>query len=137
MRKIDEIIIHCSATPEGRNVSVKEIDSWHKARGFGGIGYHYVIYLDGSVHEGRCLDKVGAHCIGHNRNSIGICYIGGCDRNMKPKDTRTEAQKTALVKLVKSLASSRPGISIHGHYEFAKKACPSFDVQAWRKEVGI
>ena len=72
MRNINLIIVHCSATPEGRDVSVADIDRWHRERGFDGIGYHYVVYIDGSVHEGRPLNKVGAHCKGHNAHSIGI-----------------------------------------------------------------
>lgn len=137
MRKIEKIIIHCSATPEGRAVTVETIRGWHKRQGWSDIGYHYVIYLDGSVHEGRPLEAVGAHTAGENTYSIGICYVGGCDQNMKPKDTRTAAQEAALVKLVKNLKERFPGASVHGHNEFAAKACPSFDVQKWRKEVGI
>ena len=94
MRQISEIIVHCAATPEGKHFTVADIDAWHKKRGFRCIGYHFVIYLDGSVHEGRAIEEVGAHCLGHNANSIGICYIGGCATNGKtPKDTRTESQK--------------------------------------------
>ncbi len=94
MRKIKEIIIHCSATPEGKDFTVQDIDKWHRQRGFKGIGYHYVIYRDGSTHQGRDLECAGAHCMGHNANSIGICYIGGVAKDGKtPKDTRTEEQK--------------------------------------------
>lgn len=97
MRKINKLIIHCSATPEGRAVSVSDITRWHRERGFRTIGYHYVIYLDGSVHAGRPVSEEGAHCLGQNRNSIGICYIGGLDaKSLLPKDTRTEAQKDAF-----------------------------------------
>lgn len=92
MRKITEIIVHCSATPEGKDYTVSDITRWHKARGFKTIGYHYIVYRDGSVHEGRKESGVGAHCYGHNRNSIGVCYIGGLATDCKtPKDTRTEA----------------------------------------------
>lgn len=83
MRQISEIIVHCAATPEGKHFTVADIDAWHKKRGFRCIGYHFVIYLDGSVHEGRAIEEVGAHCLGHNANSIGICYIGGCATNGK------------------------------------------------------
>lgn len=127
MRNINLIIVHCSATPEGRNVSVADIDRWHRERGFDGIGYHYVVYIDGSVHEGRPLNKVGAHCKGHNAHSIGICYIGGVDLNGKPKDTRTLAQKDALVNLLMRLKRRFPKAVIRGHRDFAAKACPSFD----------
>lgn len=129
MRQIEEIIIHCSATPEGRNVTVKDIDAWHRQRGFQCIGYHYVIYLDGSVHEGRKEELIGAHCSGHNSKSIGICYVGGLDRNGKPKDTRTEEQRKALVRLISTLRTRYPKATVHGHNEFANKACPCFDVR--------
>ncbi|MCC8037922.1 MAG: N-acetylmuramoyl-L-alanine amidase [Bacteroidales bacterium] len=131
MRKIDKIILHCSATAEGRNFTVQQIRDWHvKGNGWRDIGYHYVIYLDGSVHRGRPENQVGAHCTGHNANSIGVCYIGGCAADGKtPKDTRTPAQRAALISLVKELRSKYPGATVHGHNEFANKACPSFNVQ--------
>ncbi|MDE6538269.1 MAG: N-acetylmuramoyl-L-alanine amidase [Muribaculaceae bacterium] len=130
MRKINKLIIHCSATPEGRAVSVSDITRWHRERGFRTIGYHYVIYLDGSVHAGRPVSEEGAHCLGQNRNSIGICYIGGLDaKSLLPKDTRTEAQKDALRHLVGNLRKEYPGATLHGHNEFAAKACPCFDVR--------
>lgn len=137
MRTIDKIIIHCSDTPEGRAVTVDEIRRWHKERGFSDIGYHYVIMADGSVCDGRPLEQAGAHCKGQNAHSIGICYVGGCDRNHRPKDTRTEAQKTAIAGLIRELKRRFPTATIHGHNEFANKACPSFDVQKWRKEVEL
>lgn len=137
MRRIDKIIIHCSDTPEGRHVDVETVRQWHLQKGWDDIGYHYVIYLDGSVHDGRPLGQVGAHCKGHNAHSIGICYIGGCDNTMKPKDTRTAKQEAALVKLIKDLKMVFPGASVHGHNEFSAKPCPCFDVQKWRKEVGL
>lgn len=130
MRKINKIIVHCSATPEGREVTVEEIDKWHKANGWKGIGYHYVIYLDGSIHEGRDEKEVGAHCASQNTNSIGVCYIGGVEADGKtPKDTRTEAQKKSLLELLKKLKEKYPNATIHGHREFASKACPSFDAK--------
>ena len=135
MRKISEIIVHCAATPEGKPFTVADIDAWHRKRGFRCIGYHFVIYLDGSVHEGRDVAEVGAHCSGHNANSIGICYIGGCasTKNAKgdypPKDTRTPAQRAALVRLVADMRKKYPGATVHGHNEFDNKACPSFNVQ--------
>lgn len=135
MRNINLIIVHCSATPEGRNVAVADIDRWHRERGVDGIGYHYVVYIDGSVHEGRPLNKVGAHCKGHNIHSIGICYIGGVDLNGKPKDTRTLAQKDALVNLLMRLKRRFPKAVIRGHRDFAAKACPSFD--ATKEYAGI
>ena len=129
MRKIDKIIIHCAATPEGRDFTVADIDRWHKQRGWQGIGYHYVVYRDGSVHPGRPVDIAGAHTSGHNATSIGVCYIGGCAADGKtPKDTRTPAQREALRDLVELLRAEYPGATVHGHREFAAKACPSFDV---------
>lgn len=128
IRDIEEIIVHCSATAEGKDYTVKDIDRWHKARGWKGIGYHYVVYRDGSIHEGRPECEVGAHCSGHNTHSIGVCYIGGCDKDGKtPKDTRTEAQKKSLIILLKMLKREYPKATIHGHRDFAPKACPSFD----------
>lgn len=129
MRPINKIILHCSATKEGKNFTVKDIDEWHRQRGFKCIGYHYVIYLDGTVHKGRDESEVGAHCSGHNSFSIGICYIGGLDVNGKPKDTRTDKQKAAIKSLVAELKLKYPDATIHGHNEFANKACPCFDVK--------
>ena len=128
MRKINEIIVHCAATREGRDFTVEDITRWHKARGFATIGYHYVIYRDGSIHEGRPLEQIGAHCVGHNKHSIGICYIGGCASDGKtPKDTRTPEQKEALLALLRRLKTRFPNATIHGHRDFAAKACPSYD----------
>ena len=127
-RNIKELIVHCSATPEGKDYSVDTIRQWHLQRGFSDIGYHYVIYRDGSIHIGRDESIIGAHCTGHNTNSIGVCYIGGCVSNGKtPKDTRTPQQKQSLVKLLKELKTKYPQASIHSHRDFANKACPSFD----------
>lgn len=133
-RKIDKIIIHCAATPEGRDVKTETIKSWHvKGRGWSDIGYHFVIELDGAVKNGRPLHRSGAHTKGYNATSIGICYVGGIDKDKKPKDTRTEAQRKAMDQLVADLKMDYPTATIHGHNEFAAKACPSFDVS---KEYG-
>lgn len=130
MRTINKIIIHCSATPEGRDYTVTDIDRWHRTKGWNGIGYHYVVYRDGSVHTGRTMEVSGAHCVGHNANSIGVCYIGGMTAdNRKPKDTRTPEQKTALRELIKTLRTKYPNATVHGHNEFARKACPCFNVK--------
>ena len=127
-RTIKELIVHCSATPEGKDYSVDTIRQWHLQRGFSDIGYHYVIYRDGSIHIGRDESIIGAHCTGHNTNSIGVCYIGGCASDGKtPKDTRTTKQKQSLVKLLKELKTKYPQASIHSHKDFTNKACPSFD----------
>lgn len=129
-RNIKEIIIHCSATPEGKDFTTAQIKQWHLARGFSDIGYHYVIYRDGSIHTGRDESVSGAHCTGHNTISIGVCYIGGVASDGKtPKDTRTEAQKKTLITLLRTLKARYPKATIHGHREFANKACPSFDAK--------
>lgn len=129
-RLIKELIIHCSATPEGKNFTTTDIDRWHRQRGFKKIGYHYVIYLDGSIHTGRKEGEIGAHCSGHNANSIGICYIGGLTEDgKKAKDTRTPAQKESLIKLLKELKAKYPKATIHGHKEFANKSCPCFNAK--------
>ena len=129
MRTITEIIIHCSATKEGKPVTAADIDRWHRQRGFRCIGYHYVISLDGSVHAGRPISEEGAHCQRHNAHSSGICYVGGLDSLGQPKDTRTPEQKGALKALVGQLKNDYPNATIHGHNEFAHKACPCFDVR--------
>lgn len=129
MRKITEIIIHCSATTEGKDFTVEDIDRWHRQRGFSGVGYHFIIRLDGSIQAGRSKRQIGAHCKGHNTISIGICYVGGLSTDGKPKDTRTAAQKASLRALVEQLLEEFPLATVHGHNEFAAKACPCFDVQ--------
>lgn len=123
MRDITEIIVHCSDTPAGRDISVEEIRQWHLDRGWSDIGYHYVIYLDGTVHEGRPVEITGSHCLGHNKISIGICYIGGGGG----VDTRTEEQKDALVDMLVYLKTTYPKARIYGHRDFSAKSCPSFD----------
>lgn len=128
MRKITEIIVHCSATPAGKDFGVADIDRWHRARGFRRIGYHYVVRLDGSVEPGRPESEQGAHCLGHNARSIGVCYIGGLASDGRtPRDTRTPAQKESLARLIADLRRRHPGATVHGHREFAAKACPCFD----------
>ena len=130
MRKINKIIIHCTATPEGREHDVADIRRWHLKRGFNDIGYHYLIHIDGTIEEGRPINKQGAHCSGQNRGSIGVCYVGGMSKDMKKaKDTRTQAQKDSLIKLMHELIYKyNKDMTIHGHNEYANKACPSFNV---------
>ena len=128
-RTIDEIIVHCTATPEGKDFTVQQIRDWHvKWNGWRDIGYHFVVYRNGDVMPGRPIAQPGAHCAGHNTHSIGVCYVGGCAADGKtPKDTRTPIQKTALRQLLKRLKAAYPQAKIHGHRDFANKACPSFD----------
>lgn len=129
MRRIDEIILHCTATKEGVKVTRDQVDSWHKQRGWCGIGYHYLIGLDGSLMIGRPENQIGAHCRGHNENSIGVAYVGGLDKNGKPKDTRTPEQKRTLCDLMHGLHARFPNARLYGHNQFSEKACPSFKVQ--------
>tara|TARA_R100000664_G_C2676274_1_gene86184 strand:- start:164 stop:574 length:411 start_codon:yes stop_codon:yes gene_type:complete len=128
MREINKIIIHCSATREGENFEVAEIRKWHLARGFSDIGYHFYIDLYGEIHKGRDIAKIGAHCKGHNRNSIGVCYCGGVEADGKtPKDTRYDCQKESLTAVLRTLKAMYPNAVIHSHNDFANKACPSFN----------
>lgn len=138
-RYINELIVHCSATPEGQNYTVDDIRKWHISQGWSDIGYHYVIHRDGTIHNGRDVDLVGAHCSknGHNQHSIGVCYIGGVENKpntpyalLKAKDTRTDAQKGALVCLLYDLKKLYPKAQIWGHRDFdSSKKCPSFDAR--------
>lgn len=130
MRTINKVILHCSDTIEGAHINVDTIRQWHEARGWDDIGYHYVIYLDGTIHKGRDLDIVGAHCRGNNKDSIGVCYIGGRSaKENKPADTMTAEQELGWLQLWYALKTLFGNIKLHGHNEFSEKACPSFDVQ--------
>lgn len=137
-RQIKYLVVHCSATPEGRNHTAKDIDAWHRQRGFDGIGYNYVIRLDGTIEEGRDVNKIPSHVKGYNKESIGICYIGGIDKNtLQPKDTRTSAQKEALKKLLVELKKLYPQAEILGHRDFPNvaKACPCFNAKIEYKNL--
>lgn len=127
MRKITEIIVHCSATKPNVDVGVKDIRKWHiQDNHWADIGYHYVVRLDGTIERGRPDYRQGAHCYGHNRHSIGVCYVGGLNGSGVETDTRTEAQKKALRQLLKEL-SFKYKASIHGHNEYSSKKCPCFN----------
>lgn len=122
-----EIIVHCTSTPRGYDYRAKDIDQWHRANGWEGIGYHYVIDIDGTIEKGRSCKKNGAHCIGHNSKAIGIVYVGGeyCGKYI---DTRTPEQKKAMLTLIRVLqhAFDIPDSGVRVHNEFAAKACPCF-----------
>lgn len=122
-------IIHCSAVRPEQQSHAIDIDGWHRARGYRCIGYHFVIWRDGTIEQGRKLSESGAHCRGYNSKSIGICYEGGLDADGKPSDTRTEAQKYAFYTLLLELHSRFPSAVVRGHNQFSKKACPCFDAQ--------
>ena len=150
MRPVNYIIIHCSATESGAGFTVKDIDRWHKEKGWTGVGYHYVITEQGKLEQGRPPESEGAHCLHHNSDSIGICYIGGL-RFGNPFDTRTPAQCAQLEIIVRRLLRQYPDALVCGHRDLSPdldgngkitpgewtKACPCFDVAEWAKSVGI
>ena len=136
MRAINEIIIHCTATNEGMKVTAADVDRWHKKNGWDGIGYHYLILQDGTIESGRPEEKAGAHTIGHNSKSIGVCYVGGL-RCGKAADTRTGLQKVAMIELCKKLLAKFPNAKISGHNQWAAKACPCFNAAEWARENGL
>jgi N-acetylmuramoyl-L-alanine amidase len=131
-RKINKIIVHCTATPECREIDITDVRRWHvEERGWSDVGYHFLVLLDGTIQEGRSLERSGAHTKGHNRDSIGVAYVGGMSADGEqsvPKDTRTEEQKEALVDLLCELRLCYGG-KIYGHRDFSSKACPSFDAK--------
>lgn len=137
-RFINRIIVHCTATPEGKAFYAKDIDRWHRANGWAGIGYHYVVDLDGKVELGRSINSKGAHAGEYNYGSIGIVYVGGMTAdNKKAKDTRTEAQKESLLWLLKEMKRMYPNAQFVGHRDLpgVKKACPCFDVKTEYKDL--
>lgn len=142
MRKITHIVLHCTATPEGREVSASTIDAWHRNRRFEPYvdpatghrvyaGYHYLVHLDGSVERLRPEGARGQHCPQGNMNNVGlsVCYVGGVGSDMHPKDTRTPQQRTALLRLLREIKSRWPQAGIIGHRDVrgVAKACPCFD----------
>lgn len=123
------LTIHCAATPEGRDVKAREINKWDIAK-FGQISYHIIVELDGTIVRGLSDTQLGAHVGKHNTGNIGICYVGGMDKDMKrAKDTRTREQKKALRTLVATFRDRYPGIIVRGHRDWpgVKKDCPSFN----------
>lgn len=131
------LTIHCAATPEGRHVDAATISAWDQAK-FGQTSYHHVIELDGKDVRTLRDDQKGAHVGKNNTGNIGICYVGGVDVHGNPKDTRTPAQKTTLLTLIRTYKGRYPDIKILGHRDWpsVSKACPSFSVHDWLKEVG-
>ncbi len=143
-RAVSSIAVHCTATRERRAVTLAELATWHRARGFTGIGYHFVVHLDGTVEVGRDKATPGAHVQGHNARSIGVVYVGGLDAAGRPHDTRTPAQKAALLELLRALKAAHPRAIVQGHRDYSPdrdgdgivephewlKACPCFDARA-------
>jgi len=147
MRLINDIIVHCSDSPDDLDIGAKEIKEWHTQKpplgnGWSDIGYHYIVRLDGTIEKGRLISKAGAHCLGHNAHSIGICYVGGRHDGKKGVDTRTKQQKGAMTKLIYNLIQMYR-CDVHGHRDYTKgKTCPNFDAHAeytnlYRKIIGL
>ena len=140
MRQIKYIVIHCAATRPSADIGAREIDGWHKAQGWLGIGYHYVIRRNGEIENGRPDEQPGAHVSGYNSNSIGVCLVGGLDERGKPSgDHYAPEQWESLAELVRRLIEQYPLADIRGHRDFpnVKKDCPCFDVKHWLLRAGI
>ena len=131
LKEVKYLVVHCTATPLSQRVSVEDIDRWHKAQGWSGIGYHWYVDRDGHIFPGRSEREAGAHVIGYNHCSIGICYEGGLDEQGNSADTRTPSQKAALLFIIKDLKQSYPNAVILGHRDFpgVHKDCPCFDAK--------
>ena len=119
MRKIDLIVIHCTATREDKSLSPAELDRMHRQRGFNGCGYHYYVRRDGEICSMRPVGQAGAHAKGHNANSIGIAYEGGLDAGGNPADTRTEEQKRSIRVLVRVLCEDYRIRKVVGHRDLS------------------
>lgn len=132
MRTVTLIIVHCSATREGQSFDFEQCRRDHiRHRGFRDIGYHFYITRDGDIHRGRPMEKMGAHCLNHNRHSIGVCYEGGLDSGGRPKDTRTLPQRGSLLALIRELKRLFPEALVVGHRDLnPQKACPCFNAVA-------
>ena len=131
LKEVKYLVVHCTATPLSQRVSVEDIDRWHKAKGWSGIGYHWYVDRDGHIFPGRSEREAGAHVIGYNHCSIGICYEGGLDEQGNSADTRTPSQKAALLFIIKDLKQSYPNAIVLGHRDFpgVHKDCPCFDAK--------
>ncbi|APU03042.1 amidase [Pectobacterium phage PP81] len=128
------LIIHCAATKPSMNIGVREIRQWHKERGFLDVGYHFIIKRDGTIEEGRDVDQIGAHTVGQNDTSVGICLVGGINDKGAPEANFTPIQMSVLRGLLENLKGRYPQASVKGHYDFAAKACPSFKVPLWLEQ---
>lgn len=150
--KLTYLIIHCTATPEGRAVFPSDIRDWHTkpvsqgGRGWKQVGYSDMILLDGSLqnlvqyNNDDVVDpwEITNGVAGVNSISRHVVYVGGMDKaNKKPKDTRTKKQIETLRQYVLNIIAQYPSIKVAGHNQFAAKACPSFDVPAWLRKIGV
>lgn len=131
--KVKYLAIHCAATPPSRDIGAKEIEAWHKKRGWKGIGYHYVIRRDGTVETGRAENEIGAHVKGFNSQSLGICLVGGISETGKAEANYTKMQAVSLAGLLTDLTKKYPDAIVQGHRDFPNqnKACPCFDAGKW------
>ena len=131
LKEVKYLVVHCTATRLSQRVSVEDIDRWHKAQGWSGIGYHWYVDRDGHIFPGRSEREAGAHVKGYNHCSIGICYEGGLDEQGNSADTRTPSQKAALLFIIKDLKQSYPNAIVLGHRDFpgVHKDCPCFDAK--------
>ena len=130
-KETKHVIVHCAATKPSMDVGVREIRQWHKERGFLDIGYHFVIRRNGTIEDGRDVNQVGAHTVGQNETSVGVCLVGGVDDKLQPQANFTPQQMATLRKLLGDLKVLFPQAHVKGHRDFAAKACPSFDVKRW------
>ena len=142
MREINAIVIHCSATKANADIGLDEIRKWHtgpKGNGWRDVGYHLIIRRDGGIEKGRPIEEIGAHVVGHNADSIGVCLVGGLDENMRPAANYTPAQWAALKEVVADLKKLFPAAAIKGHCDYPNvaKACPCFDVSGWSRKAGL
>ena len=142
MREINLIVVHCSATRADMDFTENDLEVCHRHRGFNGAGYHFYIRKNGDIKNTRPLEKPGAHALGYNAHSIGICYEGGLDVRYRPADTRTEWQKHSLRVLIRTLLMDYPGCRVCGHRDLSPdrngdgrispeewvKECPCFEV---------
>ncbi len=137
MRRIDLIVIHCTGSRPNQHLTLGLLDKIHKARGWKCCGYHYYITRDGQLHFGRPEEMVGAHAVGYNLHSLGVCYEGGLDEHGKSDDTRTPAQRATLIALLRSLKVDYPDARILGHRDLPNvhKDCPCFDAQKEYKDI--
>lgn len=139
-RKINELIVHCTATPLGWNdhMTATEITQRlreiHLQRGWSDIGYHYVIHRDGVIAKGRPVEQAGAHVGGRNANTIGIALVGGKGSHPDDKfeDHYTDKQKIALISAITTF-----NLPTTGHNDYAVKACPGFRVAQFMKEYNL
>ena len=130
MNEIRYAVIHHSASPPG--VTTAEIRKWHIQRGWVDIGYHYVIEEDASVHVGRPVHIMGAHCKGHNRNSIGVCVVGD---NTRAAYEWNKDQISTLYDIIKAIRLLWPAIKVVGHRELVNSTvCPGVDISDLLKE---